>query len=421
MKRPCAARNYALLRSVPGSQGIAGVKIAIHLRFLLRALTRHVFTYSGDFMAEQQAVLLLDDGTCFPGLACGARGEATGEVVFATGMTGYQETLTDPSYHGQIISFTTAHIGNYGAVGLDDEASRVWAGGAVFHDYFLPEQEAPFPHWRAGESLDARLARDGITGIYGVDTRSLTLHLRKNGARNGIISALDRDIPSLLRRAKALPPIMGRDLAREVTCAAPYACANDVQPPRFRVAVYDFGVKRSILDGLAKAGLEPFVWPATTPAEEVLASQPDGVFFSNGPGDPEPCTYAVAAAKKLLGTVPLFGICLGHQIIGLALGAKTYKLSFGHHGVNHPVKDIASGRVWITSQNHGFCVDPDTLPPSVTPSHWNLNDNTLEGMVCEHLPAFSVQFHPEAGPGPYDAAGLFARFRDMISTHRQQC
>ena len=378
-------------------------------------------------MAEQRAVLLLDDGTCFPGFACGARGEATGEVVFTTGMAGYQETLTDPSYYGQIVSFTAAHLGNYGTTSLDDEASCIRAGGAVFHDLFLPEGEgdyawrnAPFPHWRAEESLDARLARDGVTGIYGVDTRALTLHLRKHGSRNGIISSLDMDTPSLLRRARALPSMQGQDLAREATCSAPYPYASKTQSPCFRVAVYDFGVKRSILDSLAAAGLEPFVWPAATTAEEILASKPDGVFLSNGPGDPEPCGYAVENVKKLMGKIPLFGICLGHQILGLALGAKTYKLSFGHHGVNHPVKDLASGRVWITSQNHGFCVDPESLPQSVTPSHWNLNDDTLEGMVCSHIPAFSVQFHPEAGPGPYDAAEMFTRFRAMISTHRNQ-
>ena len=373
-------------------------------------------------MTEQQAVLMLDDGTMFTGLACGARGETMGEVVFVTGMTGYQETLTDPSYHGQIVCFTSAHVGNYGATGQDDEAASVRAEGAIFHDLFMPEQEAEnaesptaFPHWRAEESLDARLARNGVTGIYGVDTRALTLHLRRHGSRNGIISVLDLDAFSLLRRAKAIPPMRGRELAREVSCTAPYTFAG-TGTPSYKVAVYDFGIKRSILAGLAAVGLELTVWPAGTPAEDVLATDPDGVFLSNGPGDPESCTYAVQAVKTLLGRVPLFGICLGHQILALALGGKTYKLPFGHHGANHPVKDLASGRVWITSQNHGFCVDPDTLPASVRPSHWNVNDKTFEGLVCEHVPAFSVQFHPEASPGPHDAGCLFGRFRDLIAS-----
>ena len=373
-------------------------------------------------MTEQQAVLILDDGTMFTGLACGARGETLGEVVFVTGMTGYQETLTDPSYHGQIVCFTTAHVGNYGATMQDDEAASVRAEGAIFHDLFMPGQNAEnaesltaFPHWRAEESLDARLVRDGVTGIYGVDTRALTLHLRRHGSRNGIISALDLDVFSLLRRAKAIPPMRGRDLTREVSCTAPYTFAG-TGTPSYRVAVYDFGIKRSILAGLAAVGLELTVWPAGTPAEGILATKPDGVFLSNGPGDPESCTYAVKAVKTLLGRVPLFGICLGHQILALALRGKTYKLPFGHHGANHPVKDLASGRVWITSQNHGFCVDPDPLPASVRPSHWNMNDKTFEGLVCEHVPAFSVQFHPEAGPGPHDAGCLFGRFRDLIAS-----
>jgi len=369
---------------------------------------------------------MLDDGKSFTGFACGARKESIGEVIFVTGMSGYQETLTDPSYYGQIVSFTSAHIGNYGAVGLDDEAAKIRTGGAVFHDFFLPDQgmgnadgSTRFPHWRADESLDMRLARDGVTGIYGVDTRALALHLRKYGARNGIISALDISTPSLLRRAQALPSMQGRDLAKEVTCMAPYTVTG-AGKHKFRVAVYDFGIKRSILDDLMAVGLELCVWPASTPAEDILATSPDGVFLSNGPGDPGSCAYAVHAVKKMLGKVPLFGICLGHQILALALGGKTYKLPFGHHGVNHPVKDLTSGRVWITSQNHGFCVDPDSLPLSVRPSHWNLNDNTFEGLVCDHIPAFSVQFHPEAGPGPHDAGCLFMRFRDLIAAHKQQ-
>ncbi len=383
-------------------------------------------------MTNKQALLMLDDGTCFAGQARGACTEAAGEVVFTTGMSGYQETLTDPSYYGQIVVFTAAHIGNYGMTPLDDESHRIWAGGAVFHDLCVPRTQAEassssFPHWRATESLDDRLARYNITSVSGIDTRALTLHLREHGARNGIISALDTDRPSLLRRTRELPAMQGLDLARHVSCYEPYpfvqeggaapvtdfASPNDAPSP-LRVAVIDYGVKRSILDHLARRGMRAEVWPAMTRADDILASQPDGVLLSNGPGDPEPCGYAIETIRDLLGRVPLFGICLGHQLLGLALGAKTYKLPFGHHGVNHPVKDLRTGRVCITSQNHGFCVDPQTLPPGITPSHWNLNDDTLEGLVCSHVPAFSVQFHPEAAPGPADAAGLFGRFREMI-------
>lgn len=383
---------------------------------------------------------MLDDGTSFAGFACGARGEAAGEAVFTTGMTGWQETLTDPSYHGQIVAFTAAHVGNYGACRADDENGLIRAGGAVFHDVFLYDADidgaAPFPHWRADTSLDMRLKQDGVTGIYGVDTRALTLHLREHGSRNGIISAHDLNRESLLARVRNLPAMQGRDLVCAVSSPCSYAYRSHLpespaypparakggveeNAPSPRVAVYDFGVKRSILESLSAAGLAPTVWPAATPAKDVLASKPDGILLSNGPGDPEPCGYAVAAVRQLLGRVPLFGICLGHQILALALGGKTYKLPFGHHGVNHPVKDLRTGRVWITSQNHGFCVDPESLPASVSPSHSNLNDHTLEGMVCKDVPAFSVQFHPESGPGPHDAASLFTRFHDMIRSRNE--
>lgn len=400
-----------------------------------------------DNIMDKPALLMLDDGACFEGKACGVGQEATGEVVFTTGMAGYQETLSDPSYHGQIVVFTAAHIGNYGTCRHDDESASPRAGGAVFHELFNsnygpnygPDYEPGaepgraeffssrpgFPHWRAEEGLDARLAGAGVTSITGVDTRALTLHLREHGARNGIISALDLDRPSLLRRAEDLPSMRGRDLAREVTCPEAYpapAMNEEAVPggaslpplPSLPVAVLDFGLKRSILRHLRRQGLKPTVWPADTPAADILAAKPRGVLLSNGPGDPAACGYAIAMVRALLGKVPLFGICLGHQILGLALGAKTYKLPFGHHGVNHPVKDILSGRVCITSQNHGFCVDPETLPDSASPSHWNLNDGTLEGIICRDVPAFSVQFHPEAAPGPTDAAGLFARFRESV-------
>jgi carbamoyl-phosphate synthase small subunit len=372
-------------------------------------------------MTRTSALLVLDDGACFEGRAYGAKGEASGEVVFATSMTGYQETLSDPSYCGQIVTFTAAHIGNYGVTPQDRQSDRLFVGGAVVHDLFTPD-DGPFPHWRAAASFDHSMAAAGLTVIGGVDTRALTLHLRDNGARNGIISALDLDRESLLRRARALPPMSGLDLTGQVTCPAPYLYEDAPLPeagkPAFRVAVYDFGVKRSILNRLRLTGIEPTVWPADTPAATVLASQPDGVVLSNGPGDPGACGRAIATAKNLLGRTPLFGICLGHQILGLALGAATYKLKFGHHGANQPVKDLDSGRVLVTSQNHGFCVDPDSLPRNARITHWNVNDDTLEGFACGDLPAFGVQFHPEAGPGPSDAAPLFARFRELMAANR---
>lgn len=369
-------------------------------------------------MKETPALLMLEDGACFEGIALGAKREAAGEVVFATGMTGYQETITDPSYHGQIVAFTAAHLGNYGAAAEDDQSALHGASGAVFHDVTPTGAQA---NWRAEESLDRKLARMGITAIAQVDTRALTLHLRERGAQNGIISTLDLDRASLLRRVAALPRMEGLDLASRVSCREPYIFEGKapVERPRkksYSVAVYDFGIKRAILDNLAAAGFSPTIWPAATPVEEVLRVNPHGVFLSNGPGDPAACGYAVEAVRFLLGRVPMFGICLGHQILALALGARTYKLKFGHHGINHPVRDQDSGRVLITSQNHGFAVDPDSLPPGVRVSHRNLNDDTVEGLTADNLMAFSVQFHPEAAPGPHDALNLFGRFRNLMDS-----
>ncbi|MDR2161766.1 MAG: glutamine-hydrolyzing carbamoyl-phosphate synthase small subunit [Desulfovibrio sp.] len=368
---------------------------------------------------------MLDDGVCFEGEARGAAREAAGEVVFTTGMAGYQETLSDPSYLGQIVSFTSAHVGNYGVSPLDDESARFRAAGAVFHDLFTAAEGIPFPHWRAEESLDARLARQCVTAIAGLDTRALTLHLREHGARGGIISSLDLDRPSLLRRAGEIPPMQGQDLAVTAGCRQSYEFSPPLSSrpshgnrPLMRVAVLDFGVKRSILVHLARQGMAVKIWPAVTSAADILADAPDGVLLPNGPGDPEPCVQAVNVIRDLLGRVPLFGICLGHQLLGLALGGRTYKLPFGHHGVNHPVLDLSTRRVLITSQNHGFCLDPDSLPSRAAPSHWNLNDHTLEGMVVKDAPAFSVQFHPEAVPGPTEAGILFERFRDLILNAR---
>jgi carbamoyl-phosphate synthase small subunit len=373
---------------------------------------------------------MLDDGACFEGKAVGACTETTGETVFTTGMCGYQETLTDPSYYGQIVVFTAAHIGNYGATPKDDEApdpqrQKFGPAGAAFHDLFTLAEHTAFPHWRAGNSLNAELAKAGITGICNIDTRALTLHLRTHGSRNGIISALDLDRASLLRRARALPSMAGLDLAQKVSCRQMYAFepkAGDTLPggakkpgqKMLNVAVLDYGAKRSIMLHLLRHNLQPTVWPAETPAEDILATRPNGVMLTNGPGDPAPCAYAIATTRKLLGKLPLFGICLGHQLLGLAAGGKTVKLHFGHHGMNHPVKDLDTGRVLITSQNHGFCVDPDTLPPNARTTHWNLTDNTLEGLALTDAPAFSVQFHPEATPGTWDAYGLFEKFRQLI-------
>lgn len=370
---------------------------------------------------------MLDDGTCFEGLACGACQEAAGEVVFTTGMCGYQETLTDPSFYGQIVTFTAAHMGNYGTSPYDNEAPGIVASGAVFHDLFTAAEDIPFPHWRADGTLDKTLRENGITGIHAIDTRALTLHLRINGARNGIISALDTDKASLLRRVRELPSMQGQDLARKATqnrrykfevpagIDLPALVEPLAQPDKiFNVAVVDFGVKRSILLHLQANGMVPTVFPATATAQDILSMSPDGVMLSNGPGDPDPCDYAIKTIRDLMGRIPMFGICLGHQLMGLAHGGKTFKMPFGHHGMNHPVKDVKTGRVSITSQNHGFNVDPDTLPADVVPTHWNLNDGTLEGMESTSIPAFSVQYHPETAPGTWDAHDLFPQFRRLI-------
>ncbi|HET7876169.1 MAG TPA: glutamine-hydrolyzing carbamoyl-phosphate synthase small subunit [Methylomirabilota bacterium] len=367
-----------------------------------------------------QAILALADGRVFRGLPCGAPGEAAGEVVFNTAITGYQEILTDPSYRGQLVCMTYPLIGNYGINPEDVESRRPWVNG------FIVKEACPYPsNWRGRTTLDQYLKAHGIVGIQGIDTRALTRHLRDHGAQEGIISTEETEAARLVERARALPGLIGRDLVSEVTVDAPHGwtegewdLARGYRPPpapRFRVVAYDSGIKQNILRCLASLGCEVHVVPARTPAEAVLERKPDGVFLSNGPGDPEAVAYLIDSVRGLIGRAPIFGICLGHQILGLAAGGSTYKLKFGHHGANHPVRDLVTGRVEITAQNHGFAVDPRSVEKSgFMETHVNLNDGTSEGMRHRGLPVFSVQYHPEASPGPHDAHYLFHRFAELM-------
>ena len=367
------------------------------------------------------ALLALADGRVFRGDACGAGGEASGEVVFNTAMTGYQEILTDPSYRGQMVCMTYPLIGNYGISPEDVESRRPWVNG------FIVKEMCGYPsNWRGRMRLEDYLREHGIVAIQGIDTRALTRHLRDHGAQEGIISTVEADADRLVERARALPGLVGRDLVSEVSVAEPHgwdqgtwdlARGYTAAPePRFRVVAYDSGIKRNILRQLASLGCGVTVVPARTPAEAVLEMQPHGVFLSNGPGDPEAVPYLVESVRGLVGRTPIFGICLGNQILGLALGGKTYKLKFGHHGANHPVRDLSTGRVEITAQNHGFSVDPTSVAKlGLDETHVNLNDGTSEGMRHRELPIFSVQYHPEASPGPHDAHYLFHRFIDLMS------
>jgi carbamoyl-phosphate synthase small subunit len=364
-----------------------------------------------------EAVLLLEDGTIFRGEGFGARGEAFGEVVFNTSITGYQEVLTDPSYRGQIVTMTYPLIGNYGVNPDDVESSRPWLSGFVVRE----ASRAP-SNWRSTTDLGSYLAENGIVAIQGIDTRALTRHLRMQGALQGVVSSVDRDVGSLSRKLAASPRIVGVDLVREVSSAEPYQWTDGLpglvpQPgPALHVAVMDCGVKRNILRHLVHAGCRVTVVPARTDAREILGLRPDGLLISNGPGDPEPVSYVVQTARDLLGKLPIFGICLGHQMLGLAMGGRTYKLKFGHHGGNHPVKDLSTGRIAITSQNHGFNVDMDSLPGKDTrTTHVNLYDGTTEGLENDELGLFSVQYHPEASPGPHDSGYLFRRFVDLMA------
>ena len=373
---------------------------------------------------SRPALLALEDGSLFRGCAIGADGETSGEVVFNTAMTGYQEILTDPSYARQIVTLTYPHIGNTGINTEDEESDRIWAAGLVIRD--LPLLASNF---RSGSNLQDYLMSRRIVGIADIDTRRLTRILREKGAQNGCIMAGDCDPAEALVRARAFPGLKGMDLASVVSVSAPYtwsdgswALGRGFTRPEpgatFKVVAYDYGVKRNILRMLADRGCMLTVVPARTSASDVLALAPDGVFLSNGPGDPEPCDYAINAIRTLVDSgLPVFGICLGHQLLGLASGARTLKMKFGHHGANHPVQDLADGSVMITSQNHGFAVDEATLPATLRPTHRSLFDGSLQGIHRTDRPAFSFQGHPEASPGPHDAAALFDHFIGLMREH----
>ena len=364
------------------------------------------------------AYLVLENGIVFKGIAFGSEGETTGEVCFNTGMTGYQEILTDPSYNGQLITMTYPHIGNYGVNSEDVESSKIYASGLI-----VREENVIPSNFRSSQSLGDYLRGQNIVGIQGVDTRMLTRIIRDEGAMNGIISTTDLDEDSLLKKVKNTPSMNGLNLAKVVTCERSYVwrsehegwnLKNDGESTNWKIAAIDFGIKHNILRLLESHACDITVFPASVTVEEILEFNPDGVFLSNGPGDPAAVSYGIETVQSLLGKKPIFGICLGHQILALALGAETYKLKFGHRGCNHPVKNLISGNVEITSQNHGFAVTQESIPENVKITHISLNDKTVEGIECLDVPAFSVQYHPESSPGPHDSRYLFEKFIQLM-------
>ena len=355
---------------------------------------------------ENAAVLLLDDGKLFKGTTFGATGQSIGEVCFNTGMTGYQEILTDPSYAKQIVTMTAPHIGNYGVNSEDIESEKIQISG------FVIKEESTFPSsWRSEMSLGDYLRKQNIVGIKNIDTRALTRHLRDNGAMNGIISSIKDNKNKLTSKLKSSPSMTGLDLAKIVSTKNIYDWSDKGE---YRVAAIDFGIKRNILRLLEEFNCQVTVFPANATAKDILSFDPDGVFLSNGPGDPAAVEYGIETVKQILGEKPIFGICLGHQILAIALGAKTFKLKFGHRGINHPVKNMKEKTIEITSQNHGFSVELESLPKNVIPTHINLNDNTSAGIESIDYPAFSVQYHPESSPGPHDSRYLFKKFIRMM-------
>jgi carbamoyl-phosphate synthase small subunit len=375
-----------------------------------------------DKSAAIPCLLALTDGTLWPGRAFGAIGERTGEICFNTSLTGYQEILTDPSYHGQIVVMSQPHIGNTGVNDEDDESQRAWLSG------FVVRAASPITsNWRATKSLDDYLRERGVVAISEVDTRALVRHIRTYGAQNAALASVDPQPERLIALARSAPDMNGLDLAKDVTCreawqlaVGSWQLAASRQPPAasYHVVAYDYGIKHNILRLLSDHGCRVTIVPAQTSASDVLALEPNGVFLSNGPGDPAAVTYAIANIKQLVGRVPIFGICLGHQLLGLALGGKTYKLKFGHRGGNQPVKNLDTNRVEISSHNHGFAVDADSLPQGVEVTHVNLNDNCVEGLRVASLRALSVQYHPEAAPGPHDARYLFEEFVRVMAAGR---